>query len=91
MATHNTQMLVGHKDAVLSLDVSADGRFLASSSKDKTVCVWMANADRSFSLVARCEGHVESVAAVGVNVSVCVNGVCMCVCVCVNSVCSFVV
>jgi WD40 repeat protein len=33
----------GHTDAILSLSVSADGRFLASKSDDEAICIW--NAD----------------------------------------------
>lgn len=32
--------LVGHSDDVLSLDVSSDGRLLASTSSDRTVKIW---------------------------------------------------
>ncbi len=32
--------LVGHSDGVLSVDISPDGRFLASGSKDATVTFW---------------------------------------------------
>lgn len=55
------QLLFGHSDVVLSLDVSADGLWLASASKDCTARIWRTSDG---ACVGSCEGHVEAVGAV---------------------------
>lgn len=64
--TLDSRLLDGHKDTVLSLDHSADGSVLVSSSKDKTAQVWMPSTvdGVEYHCVALCEGHAESVGAV---------------------------
>ncbi|KAJ3345120.1 Transducin (beta)-like 3 [Entophlyctis luteolus] len=60
-------VLYGHSGTVLCLDVSADGAFLASGSKDRSAIVWRFTEDEnggSFSKAASCLGHVEAVGAV---------------------------
>lgn len=55
-------MLTGqHEETVLSLDVSPDGKWVATASKDRLCCLW--DADRGV-CVARYEGHTASVGAV---------------------------
>ena len=54
-------LLYGHSDVVLSLDVSQDGRMLASACKDCTARVWRT---QDAACLAVCDGHVEAVGAV---------------------------
>lgn len=71
--TLDGRLLEGHNDIVLALDSSADGLFLASGSKDKSARVWVqkpsAASDNSwsYSCVAICEGHAESVGAIAMS------------------------
>lgn len=62
--TLDSDLLVGHTDIVLSLDVSACGRFLVTGSKDKTVRFWHLGPTGESVCVAVCSGHAESVGAV---------------------------
>lgn len=61
LQTWSTALFVGHKNLVLSVHVSADGAWLATSSKDRTVRLWR-TADRV--CVGVGEGHAESVGCV---------------------------
>lgn len=61
VADFSCQLLAGHKDIVLAVDVSPDGRWAATASKDNTARVWEVATARC---VAVCEGHTASVAAV---------------------------
>src|SRR5690242_18669623 len=47
--------LEGHKDAVLSLAVSLDGKILFSGSKDKTIKAWIPGGK----CIATMEGHEQ--------------------------------
>ena len=38
--TFDCELISGHSDIVLAVDASPDGRWIASVSKDRTVCVW---------------------------------------------------
>lgn len=77
LAAFNTSLLEGHKDVVLCLDTSSDGRILFSGSKDKTARIWrgarnaVEECGRSVGVdwdcVAICEGHVESVGAIAIS------------------------
>ncbi|KAF5388476.1 hypothetical protein D9757_004719 [Collybiopsis confluens] len=62
----DARLLEGHTDVVLALDQGADGRVLASGSKDRSARIWIPNKqseDWGFHCVAICEGHSESVGA----------------------------
>jgi WD40 repeat protein len=75
MNNQNTRLIPGHKDIVLSLDVSRDGRFAVTSSKDRTVRIWDM---KTFECVHVLVGHS------GMYVCICYMCiVCFCPCVCV--------
>jgi WD40 repeat protein len=77
MNNQNTRLMPGHKDTVLSLDVSRDGRFAVTSSKDRTVRIWDM---KTFECVHALVGHSGMCI---VHVWVCLVCFCPCVCVCV--------
>ncbi|CAF0814946.1 unnamed protein product [Adineta ricciae] len=63
--TWNCQLLKGHTDIVIGLDISHDHRLIATCSKDDVVRIWSFNADRSsFICTATAEGHTGDVAAI---------------------------
>lgn len=43
LESSNCDLLVGHSDIVLSVDVSPDGRWILTGSKDRTIRVWSAS------------------------------------------------
>ena len=59
--TFDANILMGHTDTVLACDISADGNWLASVSKDNTLRIWSTHTS---SCVAVCDGHTESVGCV---------------------------
>ena len=59
--TFDARLFSGHTDTVLSIDLSRDGRWLVSGSKDATVRVWNTMTGKC---VAVCVGHTESISAV---------------------------
>ncbi|KAL6073157.1 U3 small nucleolar RNA-associated protein 13 [Balamuthia mandrillaris] len=61
MATQNYALLTAHSDIVLAVDVSMNGRFLATASKDNTVRLWDTLTKEC---LAVCMGHMEAVSAV---------------------------
>lgn len=71
--TLDGRLLEGHSDIVLALDRSADGLYLASGSKDKSARIWAHNSPASassswsYSCVAVCEGHAESIGAIAMS------------------------
>ena len=58
-----TAILKGHSERVVQLQYSADGRWLASASSDKTARLWEAASDK---LVSTFTGHAGSVTGVAV-------------------------
>lgn len=60
LGTYNCQILDGHTDTVLSLIVSPCGKYLVTSSKDKTSRLWNLHSNKC---VAIAKGHTESVSA----------------------------
>lgn len=67
--TFDARLLEGHTDIVLALASAADGKLLASGSKDKTARIWtpsllQGSTDWGFRCIGVCEGHAESVGAV---------------------------
>lgn len=65
-ATFDARLLSGHRDMVLCLDKSADGRWLVTGSKDRTARVW-APREGGWHCVAVCEGHAEAVGALAMS------------------------
>ena len=69
----DTSFLAGHQDVVLCLSRSRDGSVLLSGSKDRTARIWQicapTNEDQPafWRCVGTCEGHLESVGAVGLS------------------------
>lgn len=63
LETLSGRLVSGHTDLVLAVDVSPDGRFIASSSKDNTVRIWETTSG-SYRCVATLTGHTEAVHAV---------------------------
>lgn len=46
LATRDTSLLPGHTDVILSIDVSRDGKWIVSGSRDHTVRLWDATTMR---------------------------------------------
>ena len=66
--TGSCQLLSGHSEIVLTLSSSADGRLLATGSKDNTIRLWRMDADtRLFKCVAMGTGHTHAVGAVALS------------------------
>ncbi|AMD22966.1 HHR197Cp [Eremothecium sinecaudum] len=64
--TMDTDMYDGHSDMLNALDASADGRWLASASRDHSIILWRYVEERSmFQQYAKFIGHVGPVTAVG--------------------------
>ncbi|XP_072423649.1 transducin beta-like protein 3 [Chiloscyllium punctatum] len=62
LATLNCQILYGHTDTVLALDVFKKGTKFASCSKDKTVRIWkMSKTTGEVNCVAQGLGHAHSI------------------------------
>lgn len=56
--TFSSNLLYGHRDTILSIKASVDGRFILTASKDKTVRLW--HVPTRMCLVS-CEGHFQDV------------------------------
>ncbi|KAI8981146.1 U3 small nucleolar RNA-associated protein [Trametes punicea] len=72
----DARLIVGHSEIVLCLDRGAQGRILASGSKDRSARIWAPVHPRAsedspavpeWRCVAICEGHAESVGAVAMS------------------------
>ncbi|XP_039211517.1 transducin beta-like protein 3 [Crotalus tigris] len=61
LSSSNCQILPGHSDIVLALDVFRKGRLFASCSKDKTFRIWQMTEDGQVSCVAEGLGHTHQV------------------------------
>lgn len=65
LATSNCQILYGHTETVLAIDVFKKGLLFVSCAKDKTVRVWkMAKSNGKVTCVAMGGGHANSVGAI---------------------------
>ncbi|CAF4204049.1 unnamed protein product, partial [Adineta steineri] len=65
MNTWHCQMLKGHTDIVIGLDISYDHSLIATCSKDDIIRIWSYDTDKSvFSCIAMAEGHTGDVAAI---------------------------
>ena len=60
LASYSCDVLDGHTDTVLTIDVSPCGRFLVSSGKDKTTRIWDLE---SLKCIAIATGHTEAIGA----------------------------
>lgn len=60
VSSFSCDLLSGHRDIVLAVDVSPDGRWLATASKDNSARVWCL---RTRKCVATLAGHTGSVSA----------------------------
>lgn len=63
-SSFDARLLSGHRDMVLCLDRSPDGRWLVTGSKDRTARIWVPGGPSGWRCVAVCEGHAEAVGAV---------------------------
>lgn len=59
--THQTTFMSGHTDVVLTVDVSRDGKWILSGSRDHTVRLWDAT---TLECVAVGKGHTDPVSSV---------------------------
>ncbi len=60
LGSYSCNILDGHTETVLSIDVSPCGRYLASSGKDKTMRLWNL---QTYKCIAIATGHTEAVGA----------------------------
>ena len=62
LETLNTKVLPGHKDIIISASSSSDGKYLATTSKDRTGALWMFDEDeRTLNCLAYLVGHTMDV------------------------------
>ncbi|PIK37386.1 putative transducin beta-like protein 3 [Apostichopus japonicus] len=65
LSTLNCQILTGHTDIIVAIDVFKKGSMLVSSSKDNSVRLWQMNGeDNTLRCVAVGKGHTHSVLSV---------------------------
>ncbi|CAD5169371.1 unnamed protein product [Musa acuminata subsp. malaccensis] len=61
LPSHTTQVLQEHHDEVWFLQFSNQGKYLASSSNDKSAIIWEVHEDRELTLKHKLIGHKKSV------------------------------
>ncbi|KFO77110.1 Transducin beta-like 3, partial [Cuculus canorus] len=64
LATSHCQILYGHTETILALDVFRKGLMFVSCAKDKTLRVWRMHKDGKVTCVAQGLGHAHGVGAV---------------------------
>uniref|UniRef100_A0A8C0PP79 TNF receptor associated factor 7 n=1 Tax=Canis lupus familiaris TaxID=9615 RepID=A0A8C0PP79_CANLF len=64
LQTMTCQILHGHTDIVLALDVFRKGRLFASCAKDQSICIWRMNKAGRVACVAQGSGHTHSVGTI---------------------------
>ncbi|XP_062820586.1 transducin beta-like protein 3 isoform X1 [Anolis carolinensis] len=64
LSSSHCQILHGHTDTVLGLDVFRKGRMFASCGKDKTFRIWLMAKDGTVHCIAQGQGHTQGVGAV---------------------------
>ncbi|XP_057254106.1 transducin beta-like protein 3 isoform X1 [Pezoporus wallicus] len=64
LATSHCQILYGHTETILALDVFRKGLMFVSCAKDKSIRVWRMNKDGRVICVAQGLGHAHGVGAV---------------------------
>ncbi|KAF2073848.1 hypothetical protein CYY_004844 [Polysphondylium violaceum] len=64
LKTKRAQVLRGHQDLVLSVDVSNDGQFMLSGSRDKSAMLWDLNSKKP---IMSLNGHTSSVTCVAMS------------------------
>ncbi|MGH0130176.1 UNVERIFIED_CONTAM: hypothetical protein FKN15_048954 [Acipenser sinensis] len=65
LATSNCQILHGHSETVLALDVFRTGSMFASCAKDKTIRVWQMNTETGVvCCVAQGSGHANAIGSI---------------------------
>jgi len=64
LTTMNCQLLEGHTDTVLSLEINNSGDTLVTGSKDNTIRIWKMTEHSEFKCVAIGVGHTHAVATV---------------------------
>ncbi|XP_036771840.2 transducin beta-like protein 3 [Manis pentadactyla] len=64
LQTSACQILHGHTDIVLALDVFRKGWLFASCAKDQSICIWRMNKAGEVTRVAQGSGHTHSVGAI---------------------------
>uniref|UniRef100_A0ABM5F138 Transducin beta-like protein 3 n=1 Tax=Pogona vitticeps TaxID=103695 RepID=A0ABM5F138_9SAUR len=63
LSSSHCQVLCGHTDTVLGLDVFRKGRLFASCAKDKTFRIWLMNDEGEVNCIAQGVGHAHGVGA----------------------------
>ncbi|XP_026340730.1 transducin beta-like protein 3 [Ursus maritimus] len=64
LQTMACQILHGHTDIVLALDVFRKGWLFASCAKDQSICIWKMNKAGKVACVAQGSGHTHSVGTI---------------------------
>eukprot|EP00121_Abeoforma_whisleri_P014053 Awhi_evm1s12962 len=57
LETHDCASVLGHKDIILCVDVSHDGQYITTSSKDTEIRVWK--------VLRSDNGHIEKILCIG--------------------------